>query len=284
MKPLLFVLLLSFSGALHALCEDPRAVPAGSAVNGFYLGADGCFFDPAAIAFEDVPPVGDPNAPRLVYLNGANPTPVRELEKLTLLAASAGQAVIGIYGEVRTADGTAQQLNDIQPAVGTLAALVLAHAQAGQALHLRGGSLGGTLIAQGLALGKAKALLQLGPRRALAALRQFKVETAGGVALWYPDGPQYVHYANLLDSNARRLGVLSLPAAPGLGSVIALFIDTAPPMEDAYEVLDPETYRALERHGFSVYLDNRRPFEAVYEHQRIHGIRDYLWVSRLPAG
>ena len=65
MKPLLFVLLLSLSGALHALCEDPRAVPAGSAVNGFYLGADGCFFDPAAIAFEDVPPVGDPNAPRL---------------------------------------------------------------------------------------------------------------------------------------------------------------------------------------------------------------------------
>ena len=284
MKRILFVLLLSLSGTLHALCDDPRAAPAGTEVNGFYLGADGCFFDPANVSFDDVPPVGDAGATRLVYLNGANPTPVRELEKLSLLAASSGLAVVGIYGEVRTADGTVQQLKDIRPAVRTLADLVLARAQAGQSLHIRGGSLGGTLIAQGLALGKAKALRQLGPRRTREALQRIKVETAGGVALWYPDGPQYVHYANLLDVNARRLGVLSLPVAPGLGSVIALFVGVAPPMEEAYEVLDPETYQALERHGFSVYLDNRRPFEAVYEHQRIHGIRDYLWVPGLPAG
>lgn len=283
MKRLLIVLLLSLSGTLHA-CNDARAAPAGTDVNGFYLGADGCFFDPAGIAFDEVPPVGDAGAARLVYLNGANPTPIRELEKLRLLAASSGLAVVGIYSDVWTTDGTAQQFNDMGPAAGTLAELVLAHVQAGQSLHLRGGSLGGTLIAQGLALGKARAMRQLGPRRTREALQRFKVETAGGVALWYPDGPQYVHYANLLDSNARRLGVLSLPAASGLGSVIALFVGTAPPMEEAYEELDPTTYRGLERHGFSVYLDNRRPFEAAYEHRRIRGIRDYVWVARLPAG
>ena len=78
-------------------------------------------------------------------------------------------------------------------------------------------------------------------------LSRVRVETFGGAAGAYPNGPQYVHYVNRLDPVSTLFGlgpVANRLVAPGSGAVVRRFTER----DDA--------------HGFNeTYLSRRVPFE-----------------------
>ena len=73
-----------------------------------------------------------------------------------------------------------------------------------------------------------------------------------------------MHYANLLDPNAQKFGVLNPLTKPGHHAVIAIFRDSLPPLEAAYESLTPENERILSHHGFGVYNAHQARFDQIY--------------------
>jgi hypothetical protein len=102
-------------------------------------------------------------------------------------------------------------------------------------------------------------------------MQRIMIETHGGVAHGYPDGPRYVHYANLLDAAVQSLGVLSPGSHPGASAVIVTFSGRAEPSEAKYQSLSPAWKLFLSTHGQTVYLAHRVPFAQAYSHANPQG-------------
>lgn len=260
-------------GFAKADCLDSRGLtPYGSDLSlysGFYVGGDGCFYDPLAIDVVNVPPAlgasGD-TGKRIIFVNGANPKTERESYFLQLLAQERDIPAVGVLNpQSKQNPFSAPQSAGVSP-VRTLEALMLQSLETHRELLIRAGSSGSTVVAVAVGRTKVQWKERVSNRRALnRALRTIKIETFGGVGLIYPNGPRYVHYANVLDPNALKYGVLNPLALPGKGAVIAVFNDTRPPLEANYEPLSEANYKILSHHGFGVYNAHQMDFDQIYQ-------------------
>ena len=271
-------------GAL--LCTDPAALPGGrwnSAYDGAWLGAQACLYDPAHHALSDVPPVTDPRTVDrqtrlLVYVNGANHRVDWTLPELHLLAQQTGGPVVAVYnategGRVFDAIHDARQ-GASSPPVATLADAIVARVSAGQEIHLKANSQGAIHLSHALTAVRARLAGQLSGDDLHQALDRIRVETAGGAASRWIDGPRYVHYVNRRDPVPARAGVLAPDARPGAGAVLAAFSDfDADPLEPKYRFVGPLSRRFVGVHGFGIYHRHRQPFDVLYAHSRGGEIR-----------
>ena len=270
---LLLLLSIMCSGSVNAIeCADPSAAPSGleaAAYGGFFLGANGCMYDPYQVDVNEVPPVvtnsSRPSNKRLFFVNGGSPKVEREFLMAQQLSEVSGIPVIGVFN-------TFPSRNVVQShkaIVSTLTDLMIRSIERGEELHVRGGSIGPAMISA--ALVRAKLVLQRRTRRPGEAdrmMRLLKIETFGSIEPYFPNGPRYIHYVNRKDLIPKVIGVNSAVMEPGRSSVIALFDDEAPPIEADFEETTPDVYEDLSRHGFSVYNQNRLPFERLYELSR----------------
>lgn len=266
-------LFLGFASAfVQASCGDHRGLhlPDNADMlfySGYYVGGDGCFYDPMSVDVKDVPPAlgasGD-NGKRIYFVNGANGMANREPYFLKLLAQKRDIPAIGVFN--------AQVSNNLFPpktdtggsAVKTLKNLMLDGMSRKEGVLIRAGSAGSTVVMQAFIKARAEwNLFHVVDAFAPIAMSRVKIETFGGIGLVYPDGPQYTHYANENDINAKEKGVLNPWIWPGKGAVIVVFNDQLyPPLESAFDNVDPDI---LSYHGFGVYNNNQADFELIYK-------------------
>lgn len=279
-------------------CNDSRAAPAGldpSAYDGYLVGEGGCLYDPGSISLDQVPPFlgrtrSGPRQQPLFYVNGFGAAPGREPYRLRRLAESSNIPVIGIYYASQS-----QSLADIlrvlpipkspvlrSEAINTLKDLMLSAMERGEAFHVRGGSGGTIIIADTLGKVRRAAFSRYGPQEAMNnRLPLLKVETHGSAASWYPSGPRYVHYINLLDPVPLAVGFF----APGLQnsgprSAVALFLASYPSIESELGPVDGMGEAFLRLHGFNVYTRYRRPFDTIYDQSRRLPARGFVNLDR----
>jgi hypothetical protein len=229
------------------------------AVDGYLLGADGAV--PPNTFLRDVnavvPQGGVRNNETLIYTNGILTSTEAQARSLQAIADQTGSRVIGVRNATENIlVDSDQTLNDKlgignNPAVDTLADTVYSELRAGNSPHLIAHSQGAAITSRALTDVKNRLTAEDGMSRqdAEKLLSNVRVETFGGAARRYPDGPQYVHYLNRNDGVPMTLGVrdwLNPLARPGKGAVTHFFEDGKPFIS----------------HGFEeFYLSRRVPFE-----------------------
>ena len=280
-------------GAL--LCTDPAALPGGrwnSAYDGAWMGAQACLYDPARHGLDDIPAVTDPRTfdsrnRQLVYVNGANHRVDWTLPELHLLAQQTGAPVVAVYnatqgGRIPDAIHDAR-LGMESPPVATLTQSIVMRLSAGGEIHLKANSQGAIHLRNALEQARRIMAERMTAVQLAGALRRVRVETAGGAASRWPDGPRYVHYVNLRDPVPRRVGVLSEAAHPGAGAVLAAFSAyDEEPLEPKYRFVGPWSRWFVGVHGFGVYHRHRQPFDRLYAHSRGDGVQTVSLQDWLP--
>lgn len=234
--------------------------PSDKAFDGHFVGAGGQTFDPST-PLREIPAVtpagGARNNETLIYVNGIQTNVAGQSNSLQAIADTTGSRVIGVHNATGTFVGDVlQSLGDkldigANPAVDTLADTVYNELQAGRDVHLMAHSQGAIITSRALTDVRNRLMAEdgLSRQQAEALLNNVKVETFGGAARRYPDGPQYVHYVNRNDG---------VPQAFGLRSWLNPF---------AHEGRDAVTHRfragaPVVSHGFEqFYLPERVPFE-----------------------
>lgn len=231
-----------------------------TAFDGHFVGANGQTFSPDT-ALSDVPAVtprnGVTNNETLVYVNGIRTDVAGQTNSLQAIADNTGSRVIGVHNATSSSVADIfQSLGDkldigSNPAVDTLADTVYNELRAGRGVHLLAHSQGAIITSRALQDVKNRLMLEDGMTRTDAEnlLNNVKVETFGGAARRFPDGPQYVHYVNRNDG---------VPQTFGLRSWLNPF---------AHAGRDAQTHyfregRPFVSHGFEeFYLPERVPFE-----------------------
>ena len=190
--------------------------------DGYYVGADTLLFDHLTTSILDVPPVYPEiilNDEPIWFVNGAGNDVTRQYKSMEEIAEFTGRPVVGIHNG--TKGGKLDALEIILPINSIVETaikksvleiidtdtevLLLGHSQG--AFHL------------------ARSLRSLENQLSNNQLGQLMVETSGGAGMWFPRGPQYVHYANEGDQAPKLHGVLTPGAIPGNRSVILTFDD-----------------------------------------------------------
>ena len=250
-----------YASRVGLLARPTFAAPASRGdrqFDGLFVGAGGRTYSPST-RLSSVQPIlprnGVTSDETLVYVNGINTTKDTQLNSLQQIADRTGARVVGIHNATQGATlDIIQSIGDTldigrNPAVDTLASTVYDEITAGRSVHLMAHSQGGLITSRALTDVRNRLILEdgLSPREAEALLSRVKVETFGGAAAYYPDGPQYVHYVNRLDPvpGLFGLGPFASPLVhPGRGAVTHRFTST-------HDV-----------HGFDdTYLSRRVPFE-----------------------
>jgi cellobiose-specific phosphotransferase system component IIA len=226
--------------------------------DGRFVGAGGRTYSPST-PLSQVPAVlpSDGRVPTetIVYVNGINTTKDGQFGSLQQIADRTGARVVGIHnatqgGFVDVIQSAGDTL-DIghNPAVDTLADTVYEEITAGRTVHLMAHSQGALITSRALTDVYQRLRVEdgLSRREAERVLARVEVETFGGAAGSYPDGPRYVHYVNRRDAvpGLFGLGPFANPLVhPGRGAVVRRF---------------SEGHNA---HGFEeTYLPRRVPFE-----------------------
>lgn len=259
-------------------CDDPNAVAAdGNAYQykGFYIGENGCFYDSSTFNINEVPALnGEAYAlgKKVVwYINGANWN-VRDARfQLPRLALAQDVPIVGIFNAVNQDiwDVSTLPIDENHPTTLTLVNALLDNIFDVEEIRVQGGSQGPQFIAYALAVVSDRLALEygLGPESVKLLLNKVKVETMGGAQLIYPDGPQYVHYANLIDPVVWFYGALSMQRNKlGAGAVVAVFLKTRTQVR--FEALTELQSKFLSVHGIDVYSSAVMPFDTVYEASR----------------
>jgi hypothetical protein len=228
--------------------------------DGALVGANGRTFPPDT-ALSDIPAVtpngGVRNNETLIYVNGIQTDVAGQTRSLQAIADNTGSRVIGVHNATGTFAGDLlQSLGDKldigrNPAVDTLADTVYNELRAGRDVHLMAHSQGAIITSRALIDVRNRLMLEDGMSREQAEnlLNNVKVETFGGAARRYPDGPQYVHYLNRNDG---------VPMATGLRDWLNPFAHAG---RDAVTHFFREGGR-FTSHGFEeFYLPERVPFE-----------------------
>lgn len=244
--------------ALPAVTAASRGRGSDRVFDGLYVGAGGRTYAPST-PLADVPGVlpSDGRAPAgtIVYVNGINTTKDGQFGSLRQIADRTGARVVGIHnatqGGLVDVIQSAGDTLDIghNPAVDALADTVYAEITAGRTIHLMAHSQGALITSRALTDVYQRLRVEdgLSRREAERVLARVEVETFGGAAGSYPDGPQYVHYVNRRDAvpGLFGLGPFANPLVdPGRGAVVRRFTEG----ENA--------------HGFeATYLPRRVPFE-----------------------
>lgn len=226
--------------------------------DGLFVGAGGRTYSPSTPLAQIpgvVPSDGRAPAGTVVYVNGINTTKDGQSGSLQHIADRTGARVVGVHNATR--GGFADVIQSIgdtldigrNPAVDTLADTVYEEITSGRTIHLMAHSQGALITSRALTDVYQRLRVEdgLSRREAERLLSNVKVETFGGAAGSYPDGPRYVHYVNRRDPVAALfgLGPLATPLVqPGRGAVVRRFTEG----ENA--------------HGFEqTYLPRRVPFE-----------------------
>jgi hypothetical protein len=226
--------------------------------DGLFVGANGRTYPPST-PLANVPAVlpGDGRAPvgTIVYVNGISTTKDGQLGSLLQIADQTGVRVVGIHnatqGGVVDVIQSAGDTFDVgrNPAVDTLADTVYGEINAGRTIHLMAHSQGALITSRALQDVYQRLRVEdgLSRREAERMLSRVEVETFGGAAGSYPDGPRYVHYVNRRDAvpGLFGLGPFANPLVhPGRGAVVHRFSE------------------GDNAHGFEqTYLPRRVPFE-----------------------
>lgn len=226
--------------------------------DGLFVGAGGRTYAPST-PLSQVPAVvpsgGRVPTETIVYVNGISTTKDGQFGSLQQIADRTGARVVGIHnatqgGFVDVIQSAGDTL-DIghNPAVDTLADTVYEEITAGRTVHLMAHSQGALITSRALTDVYQRLRVEDGLSRGEAQrmLSRVEVETFGGAAGSYPDGPRYVHYVNRRDAvpGLFGLGPFANPLVhPGRGAVVHRFT---------------EGHNA---HGFeATYLPRRVPFE-----------------------
>lgn len=270
--------------------------------DGAIMGADGKMY-PNLLRLQDVPPVYPwggiggaprPEAERIIFVNGMSTAPSMAQYNMQIIASRTGTPVIGIYNAT---DGEVPDVLQVMmdkanvgrnPAVDTLKRSLMHALTHGESLHLVGESHGALVISR--AIGDARrSLLDSGLTESEVneRLNKIKVETYGGSAWSYPDGPRYVHYINDRDPipfhfgltpyglDSRRLAEIeSSLQQPGWVRNLAFIVDVLDvnyiaglhPGRDARIVRFSQGHEQdwLQTHMVDTYLVHRKPFDEAY--------------------
>jgi hypothetical protein len=165
-----------------------------------------------------------------LYVNGILTDLERHFGDMQALANS-GAAVIGLHDSTEKAHGDVLQFFSDRYKLsesGTIQSLlsVLRNSvKSNTALHLAGHSRGAQKIGLALLALEEELLTEQSKEAVQTALAHLQIETYGGAAPRYPDGPQYVHMNNFFDPVSKVYGLLSSfglsrgAAYPGKGAV-----------------------------------------------------------------
>ncbi|WP_224248197.1 hypothetical protein [Hyalangium gracile] len=180
------------------------------AFDGKLVGAGGQTFNPGT-PLSQVPGVTPKNNPNpsetIIYVNGIGDTKNKQFGSLQQIADTTGAKVLGVHNATEgMAADVLQCVKDkldkgTNPAVDTLADTVYAELKAGRSVHLMGHSQGALITSRALSHVANRLRVEDGLSKADTEklLSKVNVETFGGAAANYPDGPRYVHYVNNKD-------------------------------------------------------------------------------------
>jgi hypothetical protein len=216
--------------------------------DGTFVGAFGRAY-PASTPIDQIPPVTprDGRAPngKIVFVNGIQTPKDTQAQSLQSIADKTGAAVIGIHNSTEGLLSPGGFVSDVlqvlkdkadlgrNPAVDTLAAAIYDAAKKGEPLSVMAHSQGALIASRavGAAYNRLRIEDGLSASAARKRLNTIQIETFGGAARSYPDGPQYVHYVNVADAVPMTLGLgvgiagLDPTFRPGSGAVIHRFTD-----------------------------------------------------------
>ncbi len=180
------------------------------AFDGHLVGAGGQTFPPGT-PLRDIPGVTPRNNPNptetFIYVNGIQNTKDQQFNSMQAIADRTGAKVVGIHNatEGMVAD-LAQCVKDKldkghNPAVDSMADTVYEELKAGRGVHLFAHSQGALVTSRALKDVANRLRIEDGMSKADVEklLSKVKVETFGGAAANFPNGPQYVHYVNNKD-------------------------------------------------------------------------------------
>ena len=178
--------------------------------DGHLVGAGGQTFPPGT-PLKDIPGVTPRNNPNptetFIYVNGISNTKDQQFNSMQAIADRTGAKVVGIHNatEGMVAD-LAQCVKDkldkgTNPAVDSMADTVYSELKAGRGVHLFAHSQGALVTSRALTDVANRLRIEDGMSKADVEklLSKVQVETFGGAAANFPDGPQYVHYVNNKD-------------------------------------------------------------------------------------
>ncbi|MBL4606378.1 MAG: hypothetical protein JKY01_00925 [Pseudomonadales bacterium] len=214
-------------------CDDPNAAMRGTPdieMDGFFMGARACLYDPEFVSSDEVPVIGSDygfSGSPIFVINGANTTAEHNDVRLRSIAIIKKRPVIGIFN-APTFNVVHELFKFVdknnKPAM-TLRREAFRRISGGRRISVVGMSQSGFMVGRGLAqLSKdLHALYPFNFLRRRKLLKMVDVETLGAIGIYYPNGPNYVHYVNKRDIVPNSSGVMARPAHPGRGSVIATF-------------------------------------------------------------
>ena len=127
-------------------------------------------------------------------------------------------------------------------AVASLKKVIHDQLAAGQPVHLVCHSQGALITARAIVEARAQLEAELSPVEVVKAIRTIRVESLGGVATTWPDGPQYVHYVNEMDLVTRAGLRQPTHVRPGVGARIVRFSDDGKGVTSSYPPHSPLTY------------------------------------------
>lgn len=204
-----------------------------TAYDGNLIGGNGQAYPPGT-ALADVPPTRPSNGPgrgTLIFVNGIGESRAGNKAHLQEMANGTGMNVVGLYnatqGSLKDLVQALKDKNDLgtNHAVDALADVVYSELQAGRPVRIAGHSQGALITSRALTDVKNRLMLEDGltEAQAEAKLRNVGVETMGGAATSYPDGPRYVHYVNRADLVPMAFGLGAPNSDPGKGAKVVKF-------------------------------------------------------------
>jgi hypothetical protein len=247
----------------------PVAAKGGSDTqhDGYLVGPDGRTHRPGT----PLDQVSPGNGPVIIQVNGINTDLAGQRGEMARLQQQNPNArVIGIHNATEGfGRDILQSIRDLNGAGGNAATnslrqTILGELRAGRPVHLVGYSQGAIITSRALSgvrdqliQDHSRAVRTANPRmserqvqaeatrRAEAQMGNIRVETFGGAAPSYPNGPQYVHYVNRGDPVAMLVGLGPLGTGRGRGAQVHYFNDGL----------------GIPAHGFDRYMNHRVPFD-----------------------
>jgi hypothetical protein len=223
----------SLTVASSSDCNDPKAAAYGTPdvdMDGFFMGANGCLYDPRLVLSEDVPVVGgeyDSGQELLFVINGAKTRSNHNDVRLRSVAMVKERPVIGIFNAPydTALEENFKYVDRENKVAMTVRAEAYRRVMDGRRFAVIALSQSGFMAGRGLSRLSSDLFSAFPLRRFYRQklLGRVDVETVGTIGLHYPDGPNYVHYVNKRDLAPLIAGVMATGAEPGRGSVIATF-------------------------------------------------------------
>jgi hypothetical protein len=199
-----------------------RGPPADKVHDGYFIGAGGVPVGPLASHFgvKALMPANGKSDGLALFVNGVLNTKEGQVESMKALANTSGMAVIGLHnathGFIRdTLQSAAEKVGMKNTATAELKTAISLSLARGNPIHLVAHSQGALVVTEALADAKRTLMDQEGLTLVQAEMKLHKlvtVETFGGAAAQYPDGPKYVHYVNTQDPVATWLGASDVGA------------------------------------------------------------------------